>query len=1051
MNTLLQGLAEVCRTRLLDEKHLLAPSKRVAVQWLDGLARASVPVVNVRVHTPRSLALNLAEGGMLRDGLTYAGGAARALAVSAAWERAVRGTGSGSGYLGATTVTPRLLALAGRTIGDLRLAGITSAALPASRFEVADKGHQIRAILKEYEDELSRRRLLDAAGVIRLAAEAVRKRRGTPGAWPLLLVPDGLRLSKIEREMIDGFPAERVVRLPVDEPRRADVPRREDEPRRARRGEPAGLFDHLEAVPPRGGGAPPSDLGLLAWLHAPEAAPPPRRDGTVRIVHAVGEVNEVRAALRTILAEGLRLDEVEFLYSDSGTYVELLYEVARRVMERDPSLDLGVSLTFAEGVPARVSRPGRLLERWLRWIEDDFPQAALVEIVREGLLRAPAGGRGRPPGAGRLARLLGEARIGFGRERYLPRLDRPAAGEGGPAWRAETARALRALVGNLLEVTPAEDAAPLAVVECARALVSGQARCANRLDRLARQHLRRELDEMAFALRGAGAPPFDIRTWLGELPARLRVAGSSPRPGHLHAAPLRAGGHSARPFTWIAGLDDARFPPAGMQDPLLLDDERCRIGALPSSADRAGEELQAFRRLLCGLRGRLAMSFSCRNLGDNRESFAGSVILSAFRIATGRHDGDYGDLREWLGPPASFAPTEETHCLDAAEWWMCRGAGDPAPSNLGDLADAAFPHLARGREAARARASDRFGAHDGVVEAPGTVLDPSAPDGPWLSASRLETLGACPLRYFYRYILRLRPPEEIEPDPERWLDPLAFGNLLHEVFHEFVGELVAAGTWPPRGDRDRVRLEAILDAAIERYRDEHPPPGPDAFERQRDDLERAAAIFLAGQGRTGGIRPVYLEASIGLPSSGAGTPIDRREPVPIRLPGGATVRMSARFDRIDREGEGDGASLRVLDYKTGRLRDEYLEGDGFDQGRRLQHAIYLAVAREVLGARVDRFEFLFVNPAARGRTVRHLPRIVEDGLGLVETFCRLAAAGVFPATTDEKDCSWCDYAGACRAVDRDLSDLCERSRSKIAAAAPQSPALRAFGELRGVK
>ena len=73
---------------------------------------------------------------------------------------------------------------------------------------------------------------------------------------------------------------------------------------------------------------------------------------------------------------------------------------------------------------------------------------------------------------------------------------------------------------------------------------------------------------------------------------------------------------------------------------------------------------------------------------------------------------------------------------------------------------------------ARERGSDRFTVFDGWIPEPGPELDPTAPVGPAVSASRLETLGQCPLKYFFRYVLEIEPPEELTLDPRsgstRW-------------------------------------------------------------------------------------------------------------------------------------------------------------------------------------------------------------------------------------------------------------------------------------------
>ena len=75
---------------------------------------------------------------------------------------------------------------------------------------------------------------------------------------------------------------------------------------------------------------PPSpldtDRDILAWLTRPEEAPELPGDGSVRIVRAVGEVNEIRGVLRDCLADDVALDEVELLHTDTGTYVPLVFE-----------------------------------------------------------------------------------------------------------------------------------------------------------------------------------------------------------------------------------------------------------------------------------------------------------------------------------------------------------------------------------------------------------------------------------------------------------------------------------------------------------------------------------------------------------------------------------------------------------------------------------------------------------------------------------------------------------------------------------------------------
>ena len=163
---------------------------------------------------------------------------------------------------------------------------------------------------------------------------------------------------------------------------------------------------------------------------------------------------------------------------------------------------------------------------------------------------------------------------------------------------------------------------------------------------------------------------------------------------------------------------------------------------------------------------------------------------------------------------------------------------------------------------------------DGMVAEAGADHDPTKPDGPILSASSLETIGRCPLAWFFHYVLRIEPPEELVVDPTRWLDPLAFGLLLHEVFRHFMTDLRKKNLLP-KVSRDEGKLTKILDQQIAEYRELFPPPSESVFRAQRQQLYEAAKIFLAGEEEfCQQSRPEYLEASLGMPTEGEASPLD---------------------------------------------------------------------------------------------------------------------------------------------------------------------------------
>ena len=119
----------------------------------------------------------------------------------------------------------------------------------------------------------------------------------------------------------------------------------------------------------------------------------------------------------------------------------------------------------------------------------------------------------------------------------------------------------------------------------------------------------------------------------------------------------------------------------------------------------------------------------------------------------------------------------------------------PPESAAFTLIGSNFPNLARGAEAKEKRRSEMLGTvqpeYDGYIwQVPGSTAGSVLPRcGPVFSASGLQTLGACPRRYFYRYVLGLDEPRETPP-PSEWLDAAEKPEqLLHDVLHKFLARL----------------------------------------------------------------------------------------------------------------------------------------------------------------------------------------------------------------------------------------------------------------------
>ncbi|MDY6796435.1 MAG: PD-(D/E)XK nuclease family protein [Actinomycetota bacterium] len=1028
LNRLTSGLRELCARHVLDEKWLVAPSRRVGFQWLDTVARSGQPVLNARVKSLPSMALELAAPEMNRRGLTYLRGIASEVLVDRVLSRL---RDSGGEYLSKLDPGPGLIGTLRSTLADLRLAGLAARDLEGDAFEVRAKGRDIAFLLGEYENELEGFGLVDYAGALRLATERL---HGTPPPLAdgtlVLLSSDMLTdLRGLERELWEAVPERHRRLLEVDQPC-----------------EPAKRS--------------PSDASLLAWIPEPASAPRPAGDGTVRMFRAVGEVNEVREVLRRCVDEGIPFDEVEIIHTDSSTYPPLVYELARRLTQEDGD----PPVTFSGGTPARYSRPARALLGWLYWIREGYPQSVLVRMVQDGLLRLD-GAEGM--GFARLGAMLRSLPIGEGWERYLPameaeidalgvRIDMDGRnGESGAPWadrreqlerRVKGLKALHGLTRDLLDLPSARDG--LYILQAAALFLRRHARGTGRMDEYSLRALLREIEEFAGCLRDSEPAGLKPREWLAGLPDSVRVEGQGPRPGCLYVTPIPRGGHSGRKHTFIIGLDDTRFPGAGLQDPLLLDKERGHLsGDLPIASGRMARRLDELAKLLAGLRGPVTMSYCCRGLSDDREMFPSPAQLSAYRIIAGDREGVQDDLLAWLPDPVSFAPDDPNKCIDTSEWWLWRLCGSGGVADPEEAVSRSFPHLGRGLIARRERKSKRFTTYDGFVPEAGEDMDPTRPDGPVLSASRLETLGKCPMEYFFRYILGIEPPEEYAVDTSTWLDSGERGNLLHAVFREFMCRLRGTEKLPEM-DRDLAMLEEILGEEIAAWKARKPPPNREIYEREVRELEHTSRIFLQEEeAYCRSSQPLYFEVAIGLEPEGGGNAIDCPDPLEVELPGGGVIRARGYIDRVDRVPGSEGERFAVCDYKTGSCWG-FDEADPFRQGRLIQNALYMALVRSRLeechpGGEVEGFSYFFPNTREHGERIGWDSSILEEGMTVLEKLCRMLRTGCFPFTDNPEDITYSDYAPAFG----DAEAAAEAVKAKLGN--PDNAALSPFRDLRG--
>ncbi|HXM19125.1 MAG TPA: ATP-dependent DNA helicase [Candidatus Tumulicola sp.] len=299
-----------------------------------------------------------------------------------------------------------------------------------------------------------------------------------------------------------------------------------------------------------------------------------------------------------------------------------------------------------------------------------------------------------------------------------------------------------------------------------------------------------------------------------------------------------------------------------------------------------------------------------------------------------------------------------------------------------------------------------------------------------LSPSMVSTFLICPRRFFYHYVLRLKP----EMDKEVTL----LGKLLHRTlaaFHLDERSFAARDDFGALRAAWRTKLIDLLEREMREAAVELRLPLDAGFLRYtRAAAERHLDEYAAWLEQEARSRPFTVQAT------------------ELELDGAiAGVAFHGLADRVDRLESG---GLVIRDFKASRrhgflaktLRQAFerldtgepLAGD-VPTGLNLQLPLYMALAEEKYGERVVRVQYVYF----RGKSKQEGALLVDDvqvlddaerGAGLepelfltraeiaqavdaiAAAIARDLAAGrleAFATASDESTCRWCDFKDAC--------------------------------------
>jgi DNA helicase II / ATP-dependent DNA helicase PcrA len=233
-----------------------------------------------------------------------------------------------------------------------------------------------------------------------------------------------------------------------------------------------------------------------------------------------------------------------------------------------------------------------------------------------------------------------------------------------------------------------------------------------------------------------------------------------------------------------------------------------------------------------------------------------------------------------------------------------------------------------------------------------------------LSFSRINTFQTCPLRYKFQYVYRLAEPLSHQ---------LSFGQSVHNTLNTFYQE-IKQGRQP-----SLERLNELLE--------KHWIPigytSPAHHEARKKRGQEILGNFFKTNSEAWVI-PEYLE-----------------RPFTLKVPSGLSV--SGRIDRIDRLSDG---TLEIIDYKTGKLKDQkHADKD-------LQLSIYALACKQVFKLPVSKLSLYYLEDNKKITTTRSSEQLTATQQEL-QVIAETMTTSDFAPKPSPFICKYCDYRLVC--------------------------------------
>lgn len=630
------------------------------------------------------------------------------------------------------------------------------------------------------------------------------------------------------------------------------------------------------------------------------------------ITEAYGEANEAENIISRIYESGIPLDKCTVAVADTTKYPQLISEIASQY---------DIPVTFGCGLPIRNAFPAQFLRNYYDWKTSGYCGVdALKRMIfdssfdRNALLETL--GIEKNSKLKELVVIAGNLRISDDKPTNQKRIS-----DYGNAFPEKSE------IAELLKKIAAELERGCTYFVCRYSYIRKD-EC-GRLDRAALNVIDREI---AAFTQFTGDSPVDI---IPDILSR-NVLSENSREGCLHICTLSQAMCSMRENLFIAGLSASNFPGAPTENYLVPDNDMILFGEdAPTSEKIISDRKKQLYKLLgfaASLDTKIHLSYSGFSAADLKDENASSVLFEIFSQCHG-DDSDMDTFTDSL---------LHTGFFDSGI----------SPSRL----------LGRGyNSGAEISPDEPIYAQELPVCGTDIVLSPSA----------VDDYRKCPVIFYYKCILGLKPPEK--DDVFVILDGLTQGNLIHDLMKYAADKHLDTKTFYAEANR-----------TFDRYIISRPPiNGPDIQKIKQDFLHMAQ------------VGDYYLK---------------RNETIEPEMDVGAVkingITLKGRLDILEKTSEG---KYIIGDYKTAR-KITHIENDF---GSCLQVLLYAYMLREANNIAVESGEYRYLR---YGNAIECTFSSVVAGQidELLGNLKHSLETGEYIAPEKCKECTYCKYSGICR-------------------------------------